>query len=362
MSYFSEYYEALQARQRRLKEGIPTIIPVSFPRLSKHIPGFIPGESTVILTGSTGSGKSRFARKLFVKDVLEFTKKKGLKATVILNSLEERQSKVVSTLVSTFLAETYQIELGYYEQNNYGIHPMEDDMLQLIGGAEDYINELEKHVEIVHHPNPTGMYKHVMDYLFRHGTFLKSGQKLTQVKYYSTDWDTYIPHDPTHIVITITDTLNKYQAEKDNSHYQTLRTFSEFYCHNILGLRCGVLNCIVQQQKGSKEAYETNFKGTTIIEKMKPSLDALADCTGTQQDGTEILGVFNPVKWDEFNYGGYPDLRNLKGKFRSISVLKCREGELEMNNEIPMFCKLGYDSFEELPLPGEKEALKKYYK
>lgn len=364
MTAFQEYYENLEARQRRLKAGIPTIIPVTFPRLSKHVPGFIPGESTVIVTGGTGSGKSRFVRKMLIQDVIYFCKKYDLKTTVFLNSLEERKSKVISTLVATYLADTYDIEKSYYDLNNFGIKPMPDDLLFLIKESEEYINEFEKHVQIVHFPNPTGMFKHVMDYLQDNGVFLKKGKTINvkEVNYYSTEWDTYIPNDPTHIIIAITDTLNKYQAEKSNTHYQTLRTFSEFYSHNLLGLRCGVLNCMVQQQKGGKEALETNFKGATIIEKMKPSLDALADCSGTQQDATEIFGVFNPVKWDDYTYGGYPDLRNLDGKFRTISVLKCREGELEMNNEIPMFCKLGYDHFEEMPFPSEKELLKKYYK
>ncbi len=55
MSKFDVYYESLQARQRRLKEGIPTIIPITFPSLSKFIPGIIP-DDVVICTAGTAAG------------------------------------------------------------------------------------------------------------------------------------------------------------------------------------------------------------------------------------------------------------------------------------------------------------------
>ncbi len=306
--------------------------------------------------------KSRLTRKMFIRDIIDFGERQKLKVKIILNSLEESENKVISTLVANDIYKKYGVQINYFELNNFALTPMSDELDCMVQSARESINDYEKYVDIIHIGNPTGVYKYVIDYLFTSGTFLKNGTPLKEVKYRSDEWDTYIPNDPSEIVIVISDTINKYQAENNNTHYQSLRTFSEFYSRNLLGLRCGVISVIIQQQKGSKEAIDTNFRGTTIIEKLKPSLDALADNTGTQQDATLILGLFNPVKFGDNNYGGYPDLTNLTGKFRVLSVLKTREGELEANNEIPLYCQLGIDEFTEMPKPHEKELLKQFYK
>jgi len=305
--------------------------------------------------------KSRFVRKVFVKDIIDYANQSGLEVHIILNSLEESENKVISTLVASDIYRRYGVQVNYYDLNNYSTKPMSSEQMKMIAESEGAIEDYMKYVDIVHISNPTGFYKYVMDYLYSTGTFLLKGQPLKEKKYYSTEWDTYIPDNPARIVVAISDTMNKYQPE-NGDFYRTLRTFSEFYSRNLLGLRCGVISIIIQQQKGSKEAIDTNFRGATIIEKLKPSIDALADITGSAQDATLILGLFSPLKFGECNYNGYPDLTKLNGKFRVLSVLKTREGELEQNNEIPLFCQLAIDEFEELPLPKESELLKAYYK
>lgn len=52
----SEFYQLSLRNKKQLDKGYPTIIPFyNFPRLSKYIPGIVPGDH-VIVTASTNVG------------------------------------------------------------------------------------------------------------------------------------------------------------------------------------------------------------------------------------------------------------------------------------------------------------------
>ena len=112
-----------------------------------------------------------------------------------------------------------------------------------------------------------------------------------------------------------------------------------------------VINCLVQQQVNNKEMIETNFKGATIVDKLKPSLATLAKCKATSEDCTLGIGLFDPVKVGVTDYNGYENLDNQPYSFRSLSILKYREGELPPGAEIPLRCNFKIDEFKELPPP-----------
>lgn len=364
MSWYKDFYGTIAERQKQLVKGIPTLIPFrSFPRLSQHVPGIVPSE-TVIITASTGIGKSRFMRKLFVKDVVHYCHEKGLTVKIFLNSLEESREKVISTLINAKIHEKTGRSYSFYDLNNFRTSPMTSQIHADIQLCEQEIDEMQKYLSVVHEANPYGFYKTILIWLFNNGIFLKDGVPVSKVEDVYSDsgtWNQYVPNNPNQIVIAITDTIDAYQEESGKSLYETVKRFSKFFSRKQLGLVCNVITVFLQQQVPDKEMWETNIKGQTLIEKMKPSLDALATCRATQSDATLILGLFDPLKFGAFTHLGYPDLRKLKGQFRSLILLKTREGEKVTDNEVPLCAYLGRDEFEEMPQIGDKENLKKYY-
>jgi len=62
-------------------------------------------------------------------------------------------------------------------------------------------------------------------------------------------------------------------------------------------------------------------------------------------------------------YKGYNDIRGLiKGKYRSLIILKTREGEIDYpNNEVPIACYFSRDDLEELPKPKDKHRMLKFF-
>lgn len=364
-TWFKDFYGNVVERQKQLVKGIPTLIPFkSFPRLAQHVPGIVPGEF-LIITASTGIGKSRFMRKLVIKDIVEYCKGTGLEVKIFLNSLEESREKVISTLISSKIYEKTGQSYKFYDVSNFRTTPMPKDMHDNILKTEEDINDLQKYLTIVHEANPYGFYKTILIWLFNNGIFLKDSVPLTSIEQVYSDsstWNQYVPNNPNQIVVAIIDTIDAYQEESGKNLYDTVKRASKFFHRKQLGLVCNVITVMLQQQQPDKERLELNIKGQTLIDKMKPSLDALATCRATQSDATLILGLFDPLKFGAYTYLGYPDLRGLKGQFRSLILLKTREGEKVTDNEVPLCAYLGRDEFEEMPIVGDDENLKNYYR
>jgi hypothetical protein len=97
-------------RNKALKqEGQFTGIPYPFPRLCEYLPIIERGHSIGIL-GATGSGKSRFARFVFVYHVYRFYKETGYKVRIVFLSLEDNKEKVMRSMICHYLKRsiTYQ--------------------------------------------------------------------------------------------------------------------------------------------------------------------------------------------------------------------------------------------------------------
>ena len=247
------FYENSGKRRERLKEGKHTIIPFSFPRLSRVIPGFIPGDQ-VIITANTGLGKSRFMRKICIKDPIKFAERTGIKLKIFLNSLEETSEKVQSTFVAAALHELYGIELDYYTLNHYcsADRMVDDDLWLKVKDAEAHVQGINKYLEVIHIPNGYGIYKHVRQWLAANGTFSYQGKPVE----IGQQWDHYEHNDPDTFVIVITDTVNKMQAEGGDDLYKSLIKFSSQYSRRHLGMSCGVINVLIQQQSPDKNTTE----------------------------------------------------------------------------------------------------------
>lgn len=347
------FYEQSDQRRQWLKEGKYTIIPFALKRFRDFIPGLIHGDQ-LIITANTGLGKSRFMRKICVKDPIKFAEQTGIKLKIFLNSLEETVEKVQSTFVASALYELYGIDMDYYTLNHYcSVSDMpDDDTWVKVKEAEKHVKDsINKYLEVIHISNAYGIYKHVRDWLAANGTFSYQGKPVTVGQ----QWDHYEYNDPNTFVIVITDTVNKMQPESEDSLYRSLIKFSSQYSRRHLGMSCGVISVLIQQQSPDKEKLETNLKGQTLIEKMKCGLDTLRDCRATQEDATIILGLFDPTKYHEYEYKGYPDLRKLKGDFRVLQFLKVREAKMVTERELPLIAYFSRDDFEELPLPGDNK-------
>ena len=129
------------------------------------------------------------------------------------------------------------------------------------------------------------------------------------------------------------------------SQWETMSTFSNKYCISLRD-KYGFIPVNVQQQTSAKEQVESNFKGTSVTEKLEPSLDGLANNKETQRDANIVLGLFSPARYKITEHRTY-DITFWDNFYRSMHILKDRDGE--SNGVLSMFFDGAVDYFEELP-------------
>jgi len=369
---FEDIYQEVVRNKDNHNEGYYNCIPfMGMERLEKFLPG-IEQDTYYLLTASSGVGKSKLARYLFIHNPYQFIKQhpeSGIKLTIKYFSLEESKKKIILSEISKYLFTKYNIVVSIKQLQSRGrYNTISPDIIEKIKEAEDYVNEFLETVHIIDSiRNPTGIYKCIRDYALTVGTYYdKNDQPLTEKEienvrngvgddYKKVSY--YKKHDPKHYVIVLVDHLSLLQPEEGKTQWQTMSKYSNEYCLHMRD-KFGFIPVSVQQQASDKEAVEYNYKGNTIEEKLEPSLDGLGDNKTTQRDANVVLGLFNPDRYGITNHGGY-DITFFRDKYRSMSILKDRDGV--SNKKLPLFFNGAVDFFKEMPKIDDAEGMRKVY-
>ena len=103
----------------------------------------------------------------------------------------------------------------------------------------------------------------------------------------------------------------------------------------------------VQQQAAESEKQQYTNVGQSIESKLEPSLSDLGDNKLTQRDAHIVFGLFAPDRFEIKNHLGYK-IDVLKDNYRSLSILKNREGRSNLKLGIYFDGKVNY--FKEMPI------------
>ena len=102
----------------------------------------------------------------------------------------------------------------------------------------------------------------------------------------------------------------------------------------------------IQQQAADKEKLQFTNTGSSISQKLEPSLDGLGDNKLTARDALVVIGLFAPERYQIPTHLGY-DVNKLKDNYRSLIILKNRIGK--PNLKLGLFFDGKTNHFEELP-------------
>ncbi len=373
---FEQVHKEIIANKHNHDEGYFNCIPFSgMERLEKFIPG-IEMDTYYLLTASSGVGKSKLARALFIHNPYQYIKNNpdsGVKLTVKYFSLEESKKKIILSEISKYLHSEYGLSISIKQLQSRGrFNTINSEVLEKVAEAETYIDEFLETVEIIDSiRNPTGIYKHVRDYAMKVGNYYDSnnkpftdeekrqvtlgiGEAYKKISYYKKD-------HPKHYVIVIVDHISLLDTETDDglrlNQWQTMGKWSSDYCLRLRD-KFGFIIVNVQQQASAKEQVEYNYKGKTIEEKLEPSLDGLGDNKTTQRDANIVLGLFAPNRYNIEEHNGY-NVGTLRDRYRSMSILKDRDGV--DNKKLPLFFDGAVDFFKELPKADDVEGMKRVH-
>lgn len=324
-------------------------IPSKFNRFKPFFLGII-RSTYIIITASSGIGKSRFTKWAYMFSPLEFVKNSpelNIKLKIFYFSLEENEDKFIRSLISSELYQRYKLEISArdlldLDKDN---SKMSQDVLDKIEECAEYIDSFLEDVEVIDSiRNPYGIYKYVRAYAAANGKFYLKGQEVDATQP-SQSWDKYVANNPDEYVEVIVDHYGLLEPEKGMTLRDAIGKFSSDYALKIRD-KFGYTIIGVQQQAADKESQEYTMKGQSIESKLEPSLDGLGDNKTTQRDADFVYGLFAPERYEIKDHRGY-DITILRDSYRQLKLLKDRDGEA--NKRIGLYFQGAINEFSELP-------------
>jgi replicative DNA helicase len=325
---------------KRVEENrVKTIncIPFGLPRFEEFLPG-IERRKYYLITANSGVGKTQIADHLFLYQPFDY-----MLAHPEINikwfywSLElDKETKWIQG-VARYLFIKYGIRTDTKQLQSIGKKRITEDLWNKFKEARRYMDLLESKIIYFHDDpiNPYGIIKEIEKYYKDHGTihyktYLHKNEDGTTEE--RKIFDYYEPDNPDEYVISITDHLSELTPETEGKGAEkrklNLKETIEKHSDNnkYLRNRYGLTAVDVQQQMAAKEEQQfTMMSGKTIVSKLEPSLDGLAESKLTQRKANIVLGLFSPERFELEEHAGY-NIKRLGDHYRSLKILKNREG------------------------------------
>lgn len=350
----------LQERKDKILNGGINSIPSPFIRFSNDFIGVEQGKYYCV-TASTKGAKTQFASFVFIYTPLLYAyhHPEQLRIKIFYYPLEETPEDIMKRFMShlLFMLSKGKIRISVTDlQSSKNDNPVEQNVLDTLK-QEEYMNILEyfeEHIQFSTSRNPTGVYNEVKRYMEENGTVHKRKQKVKDDFGTTKEvdaFDYYEPNDPNEYVIVFTDHASLIQVERGMTLKQSVDKLSEYFV--VLRNRYNVTPVLVQQQAFSQESLD-NYKE----KRLRPDSQGLADSKYSARDANLLLGLFSPFKFELKEYLGY-DISKFRDNIRFLEVILNRGGVA--GGIVALFFDGATCTFNELPLPDNKEAIEKVY-
>jgi hypothetical protein len=317
--------EFRENKQIRLDGKITAIPWLSLPKLSTVLPG-VQQKRYVICTANSKVGKSKMTDFLYVYEPFDFvnTTETHIKLKIFYFSLEmSKEDKIKEVVSYKLFKETGNSISSERLGSVFKDYILEDSVEKIIDTYDDFFQKFESTVTYIDDVrNPYGIYKYVRDYAIKNGTIIYKTVNIDGINQQLEDY--YIPNNPNEYVIVIVDHLSLLQPEKGMDLWSAIMKFSSEYCIRLRN-RFGYTVVNVQQQSAESDKQVFTLRGDTIVEKLRPSTDGMADCKLTVRDADLVIGLFAPNRYGIKMYSGH-DLSKLKDNYRELSILLNRRG------------------------------------
>jgi hypothetical protein len=198
-----------------------------------------------------------------------------------------------------------------------GKHRISDEVYKQVLAECDYFYKLEEYVTFFDRTeNPTGIWMNVLNYSKNNGVWTNS--RNSEGEFVPSE---YKPTNPNKITLVVVDHIGLMRMERGYNKKQNIDKMSE-YCI-ILRNKCQYSPVLIQQLNRSMSSSE-RFSANRV----EPQLSDFKDSQNPEEDADIVLAVFNPSRYDIKSFYGY-NTGLLRNKFRSLSVLKNRDGDAE---------------------------------
>lgn len=361
-----QYYKEKQDENKR---GIKNNIPFAgFPSLNKRIPGIIPGFMYKV-TSHSGMSKTQFTKAAFVYNAVLYSIQYNVAYTVFYVAVEESAQEFIDSYLIHLVFIRKGIKIDRFKLEGFGTDLLEEDELKAIEEVKEELALHLSYIELIDDKyKPTEIYNEIRLRAINYGEFVEYRLPNGEITEF------FKSKIPFHKFLVICDHISLIEEEMDSesgtflNHAKSIAKWHTRYARKIITKKWkwSVLN--VQQQSLESEKQLFNSKGDTIVEKLFPTLDGVANNREVIRDDYIVLGLFSPNRYGIKNFRGYSieqelgkQGNELKDNFRSVHILKSRFGS--PNGILPLYFDGAVNYFCELPIPipANDIALQSFY-
>lgn len=323
-------FNLIKERVDRGVAGQNAGLPMGFDRLVEYLPG-IQQSTYYLVGGETSSGKTALVDNCFLYNPYDFISSgnTNIKLKVIYYSFEiEKSIKLTKAICrKIYLDHGLLLDVNYILSR--GKNRITQDHYNLVMQYSDYIDKMQDVLEIIDKPtNPTGIWTHLLNYSHSVGTWDNS-QALSS----------YTPKDPNLYTIIVIDHLGLVKGERGYTKKENIDKLSEYMI--LLRNKCNFIPVLISQFNRSLSSSD-RFK----IERVTPQLSDFKDSGNPAEDANVVMSIFSPQRYNIPEYRDY-NIEMLGNRFRSISLLKNRDGEADVNIGLKFIGEVGH--FSEFP-------------
>lgn len=178
---YDEVLKDIEEKKINREQGNFNGIPLCFPRYREYVPSIDKGIYYGLL-GSTGVGKSRVCRHMFVYEPLKFSLETGYPLKILYFALEDGKHRIFKKIISHYLWERHKIYVPAPVLESKD-KPLPDYYLQYIRKDREFFKKFE---DIVHIINDRLTPKEIFDAcVSAHDTFGKTHHILVIIDNYA---------------------------------------------------------------------------------------------------------------------------------------------------------------------------------
>lgn len=307
---------------------------IGLSKLENYIDGLTKGTNTLIISGS-GSGKTSLVLYSYVyRPLMEHLDDDNFRCTYF--SLEMNRELVLAKILSMYLFETYGVEVSVKELlSRKRDYTLSDDLYKLVLDSENWLKKVSEKLFIYDKGlNADNMYAILMKQLEKLGTFTETENHKQ-----------YTPNNSDLLFEVIIDHMGLLRPIQGRSQKQEIDLASAYAV--TLRNMCNISFTMLSQVNRDASSTDRRKFGGNI---MNYQLSDAKDSGGPTEDADIVLAIFNPNKQRLSSYNDY-NIEILGDNFRSITVLKNRYGEVDIEVGCNFFGRVGM--WHELPLAGE---------
>ena len=330
----------------RGREGLNEGLYMGFPKLLSIVPGVQMG-TVYDICGGTGIGKTAFSLSSFVFNPYDdYLQKRAsgidIQLQIEIWSMEMSAAILITKAVARKIFKEHHILTDINYILSRGKNRISQEMYDLVLSTRKYFEEMENIVHIHTASNPTGIHKTIKSHMLQNGKeiyepleIMEHGQpKIIQ------SFTRYIPNHPNRYYIALQDhvALQKQEAGSPN-----VKALVDRLVNYIIDdkLRYNITDVLVQQINRASESIDRQKLNSIDIQ-----LSDLRDTSDTAHAADFVIGLANPYQYEISPYRGY-DIRRLQDRFRSVKIVKARDGQANIVLGMGFIGEIG--AFRELP-------------